>query len=87
MNDVSHETAVTVSSEPAAPLDGESLQASFREVMAGVATPVTVKGTYSVATDCTLTITADLFTSPQETSTTAAAAKNRTRKAVLNVTR
>lgn len=43
-------------------------------VMAGVATPVTVKGTYSVATDCTLTITADLFTSPQETSTTAAAA-------------
>jgi hypothetical protein len=43
-------------------------------VMAGVATPVTVKGTYSVATDCTLTITADLFTSSQETSTTAAAA-------------
>lgn len=44
--------------------------------MSGVMTPVTVTGTYSVNTDCTLTINANLFVEPQPSSSTAAAAAN-----------
>jgi hypothetical protein len=43
-------------------------------VKAGVTTPVTVTGSYSVGDDCTLTINADLFVQPQQLSTIAAAA-------------
>jgi hypothetical protein len=43
-------------------------------VKAGVMTPVTVTGSYSVDTDCTLTVNADLFVQPQELLTAAAAA-------------
>jgi hypothetical protein len=42
-------------------------------VKAGVMTPVTVTGTYSVGNDCTLTINADLFVQPERLPPTAAA--------------
>ena len=41
-------------------------------VKAGVMTPVTVTGTYSVSNDCTLTINADLFVQPERLPPTAA---------------
>jgi hypothetical protein len=54
--------------------DGKGgITGSASGVKAGVTTPVTVTGTYSVGDDCTLTINADLFVQPQRLSTAAAA--------------
>jgi len=54
--------------------DGKGgITGSASGVKAGVLTPVTVTGTYSVGNDCTLTINADLFVQPQQLSTAAAA--------------
>lgn len=50
------------------------ISGSASGVKAGVMTPVTVTGTYSVNTDCTLTINANLFVQPQDLPTTVAAA-------------
>jgi hypothetical protein len=55
--------------------DGKGgITGSASGVKAGVTTPVTVTGSYSVGDDCTLTINADLFVQPQQLSTIAAAA-------------
>jgi hypothetical protein len=57
--------------------DGQGgITGSASGVKAGVMTPVTVTGTYSVNADCTLTINANLFVQPQTSSSTAAAAAN-----------